>query len=155
VYPLLNPKILATIGELWVPQAHTWQSHENIISSMNHRKKSFSSSINFRCKKIYPSTLAKSTLIILFYKLLKFSKNYFFQINFFVWRILVNIYMNMPFVKMIFSKWIHYSTDMCWIGMAKVWPRYYGLGLGLGSVLGPGLGDYICKKTILIHTRSG
>jgi hypothetical protein len=41
------------------------------------------------------------------------------------------------------SKLINYSTGHV-LEMAKVWPRYYGLGLG--SVLGPGLGPISARR---------
>ncbi len=65
----------------------------------------------------YPNTLANSTLIILFSKMLKFSK-----INFSYSKISLkdnSEYLgNVPFVEMNLSKLIDYSmdVDMCWNG---------------------------------------
>jgi ABC-type amino acid transport system permease subunit len=50
----------------------------------------------------YPSTLANSTLILLFSKMLKFSKNYLFQIKRYC-EVKIMIFRNIPFIEMNFS----------------------------------------------------
>ncbi len=54
----------------------------------------------------YPSTLANSTLILLFSKMLKFSKNYLFQIKRYC-EVKIMIFRNIPFIEMNFSNLIN------------------------------------------------
>jgi hypothetical protein len=64
----------------------------------------------------YPSTLANSTLIILFSELLKFSKLIISSKSKNIVRHISEYLGIFLFVEMNFSKLINYSTDMCWNG---------------------------------------
>jgi hypothetical protein len=79
------------------------------------------------CSIIYLSSLANSTLIILFSNMLKIFKNYFFQIK----KKIVkenSAYLGIfHLLRWIFSKLVNYLMNMCWNGQGTMVSHFEGV----------------------------